>query len=571
MRYALFFFSVFFLWERVSAQDTAKIMKFLNLRGEVVIAFDRPDSLSIEELSNYVSIDLVRGKEVTAYVNRKQYERFRSFGIPFRVLVPPSLSFLHEVHLKSTSISEWNHYPSYEEYVQKIQSFASANPFITRLDTIGYSVNGKLLLTLKISDSADKEQTEPRIFFTSSMHGDELTGFMLMLHLIDSLLTGYSSSPRIKRLIDNLEIYINPLANPDGTYKVSDTTVYGATRFNANSVDLNRNFPDPAAGEHPDGNPWQTETLAMMKYMRQKHFTLSANFHGGAEVVNFPWDTWYERHPDDAWFHQISLRYADTAHKYGPPGYFTSPYASGVTNGYDWYRITGGRQDFVTWFLRGREVTIEVSSIKIPDASLIPIYWNANFRSLLGYLEEALRGLHGFVIDSVTGKPLRVWLSIPGHDVPSANSAVESDSLTGYFVRLLLSGEYTLKAEAPGYKEQTIAVTVPPDSLVQVRIVMVPYTADSSINMSESRPYFTIVQNPVTEELTIRYLITPDGPVRLRIFDLNGNVLFDIPSIRAVQGSLYSIYLRGLEPGVYLITVTDRKEKYSRKFIKMAL
>jgi hypothetical protein len=35
----------------------------------------------------------------------------------------------------------------------------------------------------------------------------------------------------------------------------------------------------------------------------------------------------------------------------------------GVTNGYDWYRITGGRQDYVTWFLRGREVTIEVSTI----------------------------------------------------------------------------------------------------------------------------------------------------------------------------------------------------------------
>jgi PAS domain-containing protein len=29
----------------------------------------------------------------------------------------------------------------------------------------------------------------------------------------------------------------------------------------------------------------------------------------------------------------------------------------------------------------------------IPDISLIPVYWNSNFRSLLGYLEEALRGI----------------------------------------------------------------------------------------------------------------------------------------------------------------------------------
>jgi murein tripeptide amidase MpaA len=161
-----------------------------------------------------------------------------------------------------------------------MQSFASGSPFISRLDTIGYTVKGKLLLALKISDSVNIEESEPRVFLTSSIHGDELTGCMLMLHLIDSLLTGYSSSPRIKRLIDNLEIYINPLANPDGTFKISDTTVYGATRFNANAIDLNRNFPDPAAGEHPDGNQWQMETQAMMKYMQGKHFTLSANFHG---------------------------------------------------------------------------------------------------------------------------------------------------------------------------------------------------------------------------------------------------------------------------------------------------
>lgn len=569
MRYELFLFA-FYLWPTVSAQDTAKIEEYLKLRGEAVIAFDCPASLTIEELSDYVSIDFVQGKQITAYVNRKQYERFRTLGIPFRVLIPPSLSFIQGLPLKRTRETDWNHYPSYAEYVQNMQSFAMANPSITRLDTIGYSVKGKLLLALKISDSAQLEQTEPRVFLTSSIHGDELTGYMLMLHFIDSLLTSYSTSTRIKRLIDNLEIYINPLANPDGTFKLSDSTIYGATRFNANAIDLNRNFPDPAAGNHPDGNSWQMETEAMMNYMQEKHFCLSANFHGGAEVVNYPWDTWFERHPDDEWFHQISLRYADTAQRHGPPGYFTSPYSSGVTNGYDWYRITGGRQDYVTWFLRGREVTIEVSSVKIPDASLIPLYWEANFRSLIGYLEESLRGIHGFVTDSISGKPLRVRLSIPGHDVPSANSAVESDSLTGYFVRLVLPGEYTLKAEAAGYKDRMITITVPPDSLVKLRVLMVPDSIDSTGNLSHSKQYFTILQNPVAEDLTIRFLVMPDGPVRLRIFDIKGKVLFDIPSLRPVQGSHYSINLLGLEPGIYLITAADRKGKFSRKFIKMA-
>jgi len=569
MRHTLFLIFIFCL-RTVSAQDTAKIEEYLNLRGEAIIAFDRPASLSLDQLSAYVSIDAVKGKEITAYVNRKQYERFLSLGIPFRVLVPPSLSFVPDTHLKSIRETYWDHYPSYAEYLQRMQSSASGSPFISRLDTIGYTVKGKLLLALKISDSVNMEESEPRVFLTSSIHGDELTGCMLMLHLIDSLLTGYSTSPHIKRLIDNLEIYINPLANPDGTFKISDTTVYGATRFNANAIDLNRNFPDPAAGEHPDGNQWQMETQSMMRYMQGKHFALSANFHGGAEVVNYPWDTWYERHPDDIWFHQISLRYADSAHRYGPPGYFTSPYVSGVTNGYDWYRITGGRQDYVTWFLRGREVTIEVSTIKIPDISLIPVYWNSNFRSLLGYLEEALRGIQGFVFDSLTGKPLRALLSIPGHDVASANSAVESDSLSGYFVRLLPPGEYTFRAEAAGYKDRLLNVAIPPDSMVRISVFMVPDSADSSGNPDQSGPCFAILQNPVAEDLKIQFFMQSAGSLRIRIFDVQGNIRFEIPSVRAAREDQLIINLRGLEPGVYLITASDRKGKCSKKFIKMA-
>jgi len=66
-----------------------------------------------------------------------------------------------------------------------------------------------------------------------------------MLRLIDSLLTSYGSNPRITYVIDNAEIWINPNANPDGTYHGGNGTVYGATRYNVNGYDLNRNFPDP--------------------------------------------------------------------------------------------------------------------------------------------------------------------------------------------------------------------------------------------------------------------------------------------------------------------------------------
>ena len=123
------------------------------------------------------------------------------------------------------------------------------------------------------------------------MHGNELTGYVLMLRLIDDLLNGYSNG-LYQDVINEIDIWINPLANPDGAYATGDQSVSGATRNNANWVDLNRNYPDPQDGQHPDGNAWQEETLIFMNLADSIPFSMSCNFHTGAEVFNYPWDTW---------------------------------------------------------------------------------------------------------------------------------------------------------------------------------------------------------------------------------------------------------------------------------------
>ena len=73
---------------------------------------------------------------------------------------------------------------------------------------------------------------------------------------------------------------------------------------------------------------------------------------------------------------------------------------NGVTNGADWYVIYGGRQDFVTYELQGREVTIELDDEYVTPAAQLNSLWEYNCRSLLGYLENALYGIHGYVKDA---------------------------------------------------------------------------------------------------------------------------------------------------------------------------
>ncbi|HEY6906439.1 MAG TPA: M14 family zinc carboxypeptidase, partial [Ignavibacteriaceae bacterium] len=419
---------------------------------EVYFKFRFTSKNDLNELSRMISIDNVKGDTAFAYANEEQYNNFIKSGYEIKILTAPGKLIVPRMSDDPQSILDWNIYPTYDAYIAMMNQFASDHPDICQLVNAGSTVQGREILFVKISDNVNQREAEPQLMLSSSMHGDEITGYVLMLRLIDTLLTSYGTDTRLTNLINNDEIWINPLANPDGTYHGGNSTVYGATRYNVNGVDLNRNFPDPAAGPHPDGHAWQPETITMKTLAEENHFVLSVNFHGGAEVVNYPWDTWSRLHPDDTWWQMISHLYADTAQANSPAGYM-SGFNDGITNGYAWYRVTGGRQDFFTYFHHGREVTIEISNTKTPNASLLPAYWYYNKESFLDFMENTYYGVRGIVTDTL-GNPVKAKIEIASHDFD--NSEVYSDSLTGAYYRMIAAGTYTITFSAENYFSQTI-------------------------------------------------------------------------------------------------------------------
>ena len=184
-------------------------------------------------------------------------------------------------------------------------AFADSFPNICKVHSLGTLNSGREILIVNISDNVGQKENEPSFLYTSSMHGDELTGYVLMLRFIDDILNNYNNNSRITHLVNEIDIWINPLANPDGAYAGGNSNVWGATRSNANFIDLNRNFPDPQDGPHPDGNPWQEETLIFMGLSDTINFNLSSNLHTGAVVANYPWDTWSQLTADDSWWQHV--------------------------------------------------------------------------------------------------------------------------------------------------------------------------------------------------------------------------------------------------------------------------
>jgi len=420
--------------------------------SELYVKFIVDSREEIVSWSASISVDDIIGDTVYAYVSEYELKIIKNAGYKPTIMTHPGK--IHEPAMTTAYVemTEWDVYPTYGAYVDMMYQFASDYPSLCQIIDAGTTVLGRNILFAKISDNVDLQEDEPEVMYTSSMHGDETTGYILMLRLIDSLLTGYQSDSMITGLVDNCEIWINPLANPDGTYYGGDETVYGAVRKNGGGVDLNRNFPDPEEGEHPGGTEWQPETVIMMQVAEDHNFVISANFHGGTEVVNYPWDTWAVRHADDPWFLELSNGYADSAQFYSPDGYMER-FGTGVTNGYDWYSITGGRQDYMNWWHGCREVTIEISEVKLLPADQLPAHWVYNRVSLLNYLENGLFGIRGVITDLSTGLPVSARIEITGHDFD--HSEVYTDPDVGDYHRMIDPGMYTMEVSAPGYYTQT--------------------------------------------------------------------------------------------------------------------
>ena len=560
------FFLLFNLFSQVvigqeNLPESCKVaLDYLDQRGEVFFKIPRADLRNINDLSKIISIDHIDEDFVFAYASRKGFDAINARKFDFLVETPPSFKIKNSLQ-PGEFPGTWNSYPSWEEYVAFMNQLASSFPDICMLDTIGLSVNNKVILVLKISDQVSVNEPEPDFLYTSTIHGDETVGYVLLLRLADWLLNRYGTDPRVTSMVNSLQIWINPLANPDATYFLGNDNVFGAKRFNINDIDLNRNFPDPEDGPHPDGEEYQPETSAMMEFMKSRHFILSANLHCGAEVVNYPWDTWANFHADDEWYRFISRQYADTSHLYN--SLYMQDMVNGITNGFAWYTIAGGRQDWVNYFIHGREVTIELSHEKIPVPDTLPWFWEYNYRSLLNYMQQSIYGITGTVTDRNTGDPLKTKIEIPGHD--ALNSYVWSDDITGRFYRMLAAGLYDVQFTAYGYKDTVITIQVNDFSTTTVDVSLVPW---SSGNILDFKPEIKVM-NPFSSNLKISIITGTPERISMNLYDLGGRKALPDQTMTTSYGeNTIFIDCASISNGLYILKIISPSISYETRVIR---
>jgi len=368
------------------------------------------------------------------------------------------------------------------------------------------SVNGVPLAVIVLGKQPSKhEPLVPEFKYIANMHGNEVIGRELLLKLAEYLCDEYhKDNPEIMRLLTKTRIHLMPSMNPDGwetatkEFQANGHNLYVSGRNNYNGKDLNRDFPDLDAlvyrleAKHSEKNNHlldlvtgldhvpQPETAAVMRYIVEQPFVLSANMHGGDLVANYPYDesrtsspAAYSESPDDTTFRSLALAYALSHARMGNPetpsctGSPTFSCQRGITNGAAWYTVPGGMQDFNYLASNDFEITLELGCVKYPPAEQLEQEWKDNLPALLNFIWQVHTGVKGLVTDSdgqpIEGATVHVRNETQVNATITRSSEIRHDVTSfrdGDYYRLLTPGQYEVKVTAPGYHAQTQQVTV---------------------------------------------------------------------------------------------------------------
>jgi len=221
---------------------------------------------------------------------------------------------------ESTVLESANYtYRNYSEVKAELLWIESHYPAIAKVYDIGdswektQSISDRDVLAIKISDNVQLDESEPEVLVTALHHAREWITTEVAVALVERLTSDYGTDERISWLVDNREIWIVPIVNPDGLdYSLAIDSMWRKNRrLNLDltyGVDLNRNYGGSSngdalgdwggagasttpsretyCGEAPFSEP---ETIAIRDLVLSKNFTLAVDMHSYGDLVLWPW------------------------------------------------------------------------------------------------------------------------------------------------------------------------------------------------------------------------------------------------------------------------------------------
>ena len=209
-------------------------------------------------------------------------------------------------------------YYTFQEIEENIDELIFLYPnIISQKISIGFSLEGRNIWALKVSDNPNINEQEPQALYTGLHHSREPMSYMNLFYFMHWLGENYETDLLAQHLVNNRELWFIPAINPDGL--VYNETIApgggGMQRKNTRDtcsgtpigVDLNRNYGYlwgyDNEGSSPDGcnetyrgtSPFsEPETQAVRDFVNQHDFKINFNYHSYSDLLIYPFGYEYE-------------------------------------------------------------------------------------------------------------------------------------------------------------------------------------------------------------------------------------------------------------------------------------
>lgn len=276
------------------------------------------------------------GTELDLVLDPAGVTALRSRGIEFTELVSDVLGVAEQERERLRGVEaarppppgEWfSEYRDLETIHAYLEQLARLRPELVELRTIGYSLEGRPLQVLRIHGNGSRNgngvargtdsvtigapgERPRRMFVDGGLHAREWISMMVTTCVADRLIRGYDDDPALRRFVDEVELWVLPVANPDGyVHSWRRDRYWRKNRRAGHGVDLNRNFGLAWGGDGSSGKPASSiyrgtapfsepESAAIRSLMEAERFDVHIDFHSYGQLVLHPWSHTRKRSSD---------------------------------------------------------------------------------------------------------------------------------------------------------------------------------------------------------------------------------------------------------------------------------
>lgn len=316
-----------------------------------------------------------------------------------------------------------DNFHTYNQMLTELQAIEAAHPDIAKLYDIGDSwekqrgIANRDIWAMKISDNVQQEERfECEVLYIANHHAREIITPEIVMYFINYLVDNYGTDEKATFIVDNRQLWLIPMMNPDGHNYVFTTDMWWRKNRRNNGdgyygVDLNRNW-GYAWGYDNSGSspyPWsetyrgtesfsEPETQAVRNLTLDHKFIISLSYHSYSQLVLYPWAYIRQQTPD----HDIFVEIADSIVAYNN----YTPQAA-----WQLYLVNGGSDDWLYGEQNQKNkiyaFTPEVGTRFHPDTSTImrEILENLGPNLFVAYAADRYTPLHQIIYTPLSDTP----------------------------------------------------------------------------------------------------------------------------------------------------------------------